>query len=48
MMNLQGTIGQPPGTQGLGLDFFVNRNLNRKFPGGMDDMGGQLRYNTQF
>jgi hypothetical protein len=48
IMNLQGTIGQPPGTQGLGLDFFVNRNLNRKFPGGMDDMGGQLRYNTQF
>jgi hypothetical protein len=54
MMNLQGTIGQPPGKQGLGLDFFINRNLNRKpagqfpMPGMFDDMGGQIRYDTQF
>ena len=54
MMNVQGSIGQPQGAPGLGLDFFVRRNLNRRNnPRGMmgmpmDDMGGQLRYDTQF
>jgi len=53
-MNLQGTIGQPPGRQGFGLDFFIDRNLNRKpagqfpMPGMFNDMGGQIRYDTQF
>jgi len=52
MMNVQGSIGQPQGAPGLGLDFFVRRNLNRRNnPRGMmdmPDMGGQLRYDTQF
>ena len=54
MMNVQGSIGQPQGAPGLGLDFFVRRNLNRRNnPMGMmgmpmDDMGGQLKYETQF
>lgn len=54
MMNVQGSVGQPQGAPGLGLDFFVRRNLNRRNnPMGMmgmpmDDMGGQLRYDTQF
>ena len=53
MLNVQGTVGQPQGSPGLGLDFFVRRNLNRRNPMGMgmgmpDDMGGQLRYDTQF
>ena len=54
MLNVQGTVGQPQGSPGLGVDFFVRRNLNRRnTPMGMmgmpmDDMGGQLRYDTQF
>jgi hypothetical protein len=55
MLNVQGTVGQPQGSPGLGVDFFVRRNLNRRNPMGMgmgmgmpDDMGGQLRYDTQF
>lgn len=51
MLNVQGTVGQPQGSPGLGVDFFVRRNLNRPNPMGMGmpgDMGGQLRYGTQF
>ena len=51
MLNVQGTVGQPQGSPGLGVDFFVRRNLNRRNPMGMgmsDDMGGQVRYGTQF
>ena len=53
MLNLQGTIGQPQGRPGLGLDVFVKRNLNRRntqmgMPGFPEDMGGQIRYESQF
>jgi hypothetical protein len=53
MLNLQGTVGQPQGSPGLGLDFFVKRNLNRGntpmgMPGFPGDMGGQIRYESQF
>jgi hypothetical protein len=57
MLNLQGTIGQPQGAQGFGVDFFVNRKLGNRRPNpmempmggmGMNDMGGQLRYGTEF
>jgi hypothetical protein len=34
-LNLRGTIGQPPGSQGFGIDFGVNRRLNRPAMPGM-------------
>lgn len=54
MLNAQGSIGQPQGAPGFGVDLFVRRNLNRRnnpsdvmgMP--MNDMGGQVRYETQF
>jgi hypothetical protein len=51
-LNVQATVGQPPGSPGLGLELNLNKYLNRGNPNPMgmpiDDMGGQLRYNTQF
>ena len=45
-LNLKGTIGQPPGSQGLGIDFYVNKLLNKKPEG--SDLGVEARYNTRF
>lgn len=45
-LNLRGTIGQPPGSQGLGIDFYVNKLLNKKPEG--RDLGVEARYNTRF
>jgi len=45
-LNLKGTIGQPPGSQGLGIDFYVNKILNKKPEG--NDIGVEARYSTQF
>jgi len=42
-LKLKGTIGQPPGSQGLGIDFYVNKLLNKK-----NDIGVEARYSTQF
>ena len=44
-LDVRGSVGQPPGAPGLGVDFFINRKLNQKNP---NDLGGQLRYEGRF
>lgn len=52
-VNLTGTVGQPQGQPGFGVDFFVNRRLNQKqatplgVPG-LGDTGAYARYSGRF
>jgi len=53
-VNMTGTIGQPPGAPGFGIDFFVNRRLNQNNAAPVmgapnpNDFGGYARYSGRF
>jgi hypothetical protein len=44
-LNVNATVGQPPGSRGFGVDVNVNRTLGS---GGRNDYGVYGRYGTQF
>jgi hypothetical protein len=53
-VNLTGTVGQPQGSPGFGVDFFVNRRLNQNQTAtplgmpGLNDAGAYARYSGRF
>ena len=48
-LNINATVGQPPGAPGFGVDFFMNRKLRQPSSGpSMNDYGVMGRYGAEF